>query len=298
MSGQDNYEDMIAALEATGDYRILRRLAPRQHLQPYDGCQTRLGIYLDLETTGLDATKDEIIEVAMVPFTYSPVDGRIFEVHEPFQALREPSKPIPPEITKLTGITDEMVAGKAIDPAEVSAFMSGAAIIVAHNAAFDRKFAERFCETFSTKPWACSLTQVDWASEGFEGTKLGYLLAGCGLFHGAHRAVDDCLAGVEVLARPLPVSGVPAFARLLEAARQPICRVWAEGAPYDLREILKYRKYKWSDGSDGRPKAWYTDVPEAKLENELEFLRREIYQRDVEPTVIRITAHDRFSVRC
>ncbi|MEI6560071.1 MAG: 3'-5' exonuclease [Rhodospirillaceae bacterium] len=288
---------MAAALEATGDYRILRRMQHRQHLLPYDGSPTRLGIFLDLETTGLDPAKNEIIEFAMLPFTYS-LDGRIFEVKEPFQGLRQPSTPIPPEITQLTGITDEMVVGKSIDPAEVSAFASGAAIIVAHNAAFDRRFAERFCDVFITKPWACSLSQVDWAAEGFEGSRLGYLLAGCGLYHGAHRAADDCRAGIEILARPLPVSGVPALAKLLEAARKPTHRIWAEGAPFDLRDALKARGYKWSDGSDGRPRAWYIDVTEEKGAAELDYLRREIYQGDIEPLVVKVTAYDRFSVRC
>ncbi|CUW37151.1 conserved protein of unknown function（contain Ribonuclease H-like domain& len=175
MPKPDEHEVMAAALEATGDYRVLRRLVPRQHITQPDGSKARQGIFLDLETTGLDPVKDEIIEMAMVPFTYS-LDGRVFEVQAAFQSLRQPADPIPAEITKLTGITDEMVAGKNIDPDEVAAFMAPAALIIAHNAAFDRKFAERFCPSFSTKPWACSMSQVDWAAEGFEGTKLGYLL--------------------------------------------------------------------------------------------------------------------------
>jgi DNA polymerase-3 subunit epsilon len=294
---KDEYEKMAVTLEATGDYRILRRLRPRRVIQEQDGTPTRLGIYLDLETTGLDAGKDEIIEMAMVPFVYG-LDGRIFEVREAFQALRQPSEPIHPDITKLTGITDEMVAGKTIDPKDVAAFAAPADMVVAHNAAFDRKFAEKFCDVFTTKPWACSMSQVDWAGEGFDGVKLGYLLAGCGLFHGAHRAADDCLAGIEVFARPLPVSGVPAMTKLLESARQATCRIWAEGAPFDFKDTLKARGYRWSDGNDGRPKAWYIDVVEPKLDGEMAYLRADIYQRDVNLTVVRITAHDRFSVRC
>lgn len=142
---------MAARLEASGDYRVLRRLAPRRQIEPQDGSPTRLGIFLDVETTGLDPLHDEIIELAMAPFTYG-LDGKIFDVGEPFSRLREPSKPIPPQITKLTGIDDAMVAGHAIDPAEVSRFVAPAALVVAHNANFDRRFLERFCETFSTKP--------------------------------------------------------------------------------------------------------------------------------------------------
>jgi len=45
-----------------------------------DDSPTRVGIFLYLETTGLDPAKDEIIEPAMVLFTYG-LDGRIYEIH-------------------------------------------------------------------------------------------------------------------------------------------------------------------------------------------------------------------------
>ncbi|MDH8555059.1 hypothetical protein QIH37_29375, partial [Klebsiella pneumoniae] len=70
------------------------------------------------------------------------------------------------------------------------------------------------------------------------------------------------------------------LALLLESARKPTVRIWAEQSPFDLREILKKRKYRWNDGSDGRPKAWYVDVPEANQADELKFLCDEIYRRD------------------
>jgi DNA polymerase-3 subunit epsilon len=292
-----DHDQAIAALEATGDYRVLRRLKPRPFIHRPDGSPTKLGLFLDLETTGLDAAKDEIIEIAMVPFNYG-LDGRIFEIGKPFQRLRQPSNPIPPEITELTGITDAMVAGQVIDPAEVTAFAAPAALIVAHNAAFDRGFAERFCETFTTKPWACSMSQVPWAAEGFDGTKLSYLLAGCGLFHGAHRAADDCLAAIEILARPLLKSGSLAFAKLLEEARKPTCRIWAENSPYDLKDQLKARGYRWNGDANGKPRAWYTDLPKDQVEAELQYLRSEIYQRNVQPRIVEMDAYDRFSDRC
>ena len=116
----------------------------------------RQGLFVDTETTGLDPARDEIIELAMVPFTYG-LDGQGYAVGEPFQQLREPSKSIPAEITALTGIDDAMVAGKRIDPNEVAHAAAPASLVV----------AERFCETFNTKPWACSMSEVDWAAEGY-----------------------------------------------------------------------------------------------------------------------------------
>jgi DNA polymerase-3 subunit epsilon len=235
--------------------------------------------------------------MAMVLFTYG-IDGTLYSLEKPFSRLRQPRDPIPPAITALTGLTNEMVAGQSIDPAEVASFIEPAALIVAHNARFDRRFAERFCEAFVTRPWACSMSEVNWAEEGFEGTRLGYLAMHCGLFFDGHRAVHDCEATLEILALPLPKSGATGLARLLETARQPTCRIWAVDAPFDLKDRLKARGYRWNGDGKGQPRAWYVDVPELLQEEELRFLRQEIYGREVALPEQRITAYDRFSERC
>lgn len=290
-------EEAIATLETSGDYRILRRLKSRPVVPVPDDESLRTAIFLDLETTGLDPGRDEIIEMALVPFTYGRSSGRIYEVKQAFQGLRQPAMPIPAKITELTGLDDAMVAGKSIDPGDVTRFMAGASLVIAHNARFDRPFAERFCPAFANAAWACSLSQVPWQDEGFAGTRLEYLAMWSGFFYDAHRATDDCLAAIELLARPLPKSGSLALQRLLEAARGITCRVWAENAPFDLKDHLKARGYRWNDGSDGRLRAWYTDIAEEALPTELDFLKAEIYQRDFDPPVTRITARDRFSSR-
>ncbi|WP_348637460.1 exonuclease domain-containing protein [Bradyrhizobium sp. ISRA430] len=102
-------------------------------------------------------------------------------------------------MTSLTGISDEMVAGHRIEAAAVESFVQDSVIVIAHNAAFDRKFAERFWAVFEHKAWGCSATEVEWRHHGFAGAQLGYLLNGAGFFHHAHRAVDDCHALVEIL---------------------------------------------------------------------------------------------------
>jgi DNA polymerase-3 subunit epsilon len=290
-------EQMAEALEASGRYRILRRIEPRSVIEMPDGTPTRRGIFLDVETTGLDPVSDEIVQLAMLPFDYTD-DGRIFAVHEPFDALRDPGRPIPPAITELTGISDSMVAGAVIDLTEVASFFGSAALLIAHNAEFDRPFCEKFCPDFAKAAWACSWREVPWKEEGFDGARLSLLAAGHGLFFDGHRAVHDCRAGIEVLARPLPRSGRRALAALLESARAPRWRVWAVGAPYIKRAILKERGYRWSDGNDGRPKSWYADVAADVIEGERRYLREEIYGRHVDIDACRITAFDRYSGRC
>jgi DNA polymerase-3 subunit epsilon len=287
---------MAEALSRSTDYRVLRRLVPRPTSMPPSGQETKIGILLDTETTGLDHSTHEIIELGMVKFDYTP-DGRIVGVRDTFSAFNEPSAPIPPEVTALTAITDGMVAGHRIDEAAVNAFVEGAVITIAHNSGFDRKFAERYWPAFEGVAWGCSATEIDWRGHGFAGAQLGYLLNGAGFFHQAHRAVDDCHALLEVLNFTLPTTGVPALAALLENARKPTVRIWAEQSPFELKDSLKRRGYRWNDGSDGRPKSWHIDVCETALDEELTFLRTEIYLRHVEPRLQTLTAFTRFSSR-
>src|ERR1700761_4008295 len=268
---------MAKALERSGGYRVLRRLRPLAKREPPAGMKTRIGLFVDVETTGLDPVRDEIIELAMAPFTYGS-DGEIYGVGEPFQQLRQPSKPIPAEITAITGIDDAIVEGKAIDPEAVATFAAPAALVIAHNAAFDRKFLERYSETFNTKPWACSMSQVDWAAEGYEGAKLAYLATGAGFFYDRHRATHDCMAAIELLARTHPKGGRTGLAQLLEAARAPTWRIWAENSPFDLKDVLKARGYRWNGEGTATPRAWYIDVAEGARAEEEAFLKAEIYR--------------------
>jgi DNA polymerase-3 subunit epsilon len=293
----EQLEAMAATLESSGRYRVLRRIEPQAPVEPAEGTPTRLGLLLDLETTGLDPEQDEIIEWAMLPFTYG-LDGMLYALGEPFSRLRQPSRPIPPAVTELTGITDAMVAGQQIDPEEVAAFVAPAALVIAHNARFDRRFAERFCPAFASKPWACSMDGVDWAGEGFEGTRLGYLAMRHGLFFGGHRAVQDCEATLEILARPLPRSGATALCRVLESARQASWRIWAAEAPFEAKDRLKARGYRWNgEATERNPRSWYRDVAEADHAAELAFLQAEIYGWAVDLPIQKLTAYDRFSER-
>src|SRR5580693_3715249 len=104
---------------------------------------TKVGILFDVETTGLDTAADEVVELGMVKFSYHP-DGTVSEVLDTFCSFNEPSRAIPDHAIRLHGITNEMTAGHKIDCEVISAFASDAAVVIAHNASFDRKFAERY----------------------------------------------------------------------------------------------------------------------------------------------------------
>jgi DNA polymerase-3 subunit epsilon len=292
----EDTESLVRRLEATGDYKVLRRLVPRQPTSQPASPGDKIGVIVDFETTGLDFAKDEIIEAAMLKFSYSGC-GAVTGVTGIFQAFNQPAAPIPIEVIELTGITDEMVAGHEIDTATLEAFVSDANIVIAHAAVFDRRFAERSWDIFQHKHWACSATGIDWQKHGFSGAKLTYLLTESGFFHDAHRALDDCYATLEILAGRLPATSATALGALLDRARRKTFRVWAEAAPFHFKDTLKRRRYRWNDGTDGGPRSWCVEVDEADFDAELDYVRKKLYQRDADINYREITALDRFSNR-
>jgi DNA polymerase-3 subunit epsilon len=289
--------DAATALEASGDYRVLRKLGRRRQFCAPDGTATKIGIILDIETTGLDHAADEIIELGMVKFTFSG-DGCVFEVVDELSALREPTMPIPAAVTELTGITAEMVVGQRIDVEKVEPFIADAVLVIAHGAAFDRPFCEALLPAFVDKHWACSNTEVDWQARRHRGSKLTYLLNDFGLFYEGHRALDDCYALLEVLAATTPHAVGTGLGALLQTARKATVRIWAPAAPFEHKDMLKARGYRWSDGSGEAPRAWWKDVEQATADAELAFLRERVYHSDqVDLPTNRYTSLQRYSRR-
>jgi DNA polymerase III subunit epsilon len=294
----DDLENAAKVLEASPNYQIQRRLVPKESYgEPDPNEEVLVGIILDTETTGFDPEHDSVIEIAVLPFTFSR-DGRLFSVGKPFQALQEPPAPLDPEISKVTGLKDEDLVGHCIDIAALEAAIEPAVLIIAHHAAFDRPFVERLSTVFQEKAWACSMNDIAWKEEGVTSLKLEWIALTFGLFFKAHRALQDCQAVLELLSLPLPVSGGTGFANLLEAARRPTKRIWAVNAHYGRKDALKRRGYRWSGGEDGRLKAWHQDVTEEHVEDEMEWLTSEIYSgRGDWIEITNITAFARYSRR-
>jgi len=289
-------QELIDQLTATGDYKVIRRLKPVDQYHDDTGAEKKIGLYLDTEATGLDPDREKVIELAMVPFEYD-AEGRIYRILPAYNALQDPGIPIPAFITSITGITDEMVAGQAIDLDQVAQFLSGASLVIAHNARFDRPFVESLYPGFEAVAWACSIADVNWNEEGFEGVKLEYLGYKYGFFYEGHRATIDCQAGIELLSQTLP-SGERVMKRLLDNAGRTDVRVWAERAPFQKKDLLKQRGYRWSPGGEGIRKAWYKDLPEDQVDAEMVYLNQEVYPRAVKALPMdRLDAKLRYSRR-
>jgi DNA polymerase-3 subunit epsilon len=291
-------EQMARSLIESGGYRVIRRLEPQTEYHPPDNSPKLVAAIVDVETTGTNAESDKVIELGICLFEYLRHDGRIYKVLGSWEWFEDPGFSIPPEITNLTGITDEMVAGYSIDGRAVSDLLGRVVLVIAHNAAFDRGFLEKRLPAFATKHWACSHSDIDWKAEGIRSSALEFVAYALGFFHDGHRAASDCRATLHILAQPLPRTGRLALQALLDRARIPTWRLWARDSAIVTKDVLKNRGYTWSPGEFGRPRCWYSDVSDADKAAEAAWLRANVIEPNQAVWALRITARDRYSDRC
>lgn len=218
-----------------------------------DPTARNVGVVVDVETTGLSATDDVIIELAMRRFRWDDA-GRITNVGRRWCWLEDPARPISDEIAKLTGLDDGMLAGQEIDEGAARRILLSATVCIAHNASFDRRRVEARLE-LEGLPWACSCAEIPWRDYGFDGRSLGYLLVQSGFYNGAHRASDDVDSTIALLAQEV-APGRTALAEMVERSFADTWIVRAKGAAFELKDALKARGYRW----DGDRKVWWLEV--------------------------------------
>lgn len=155
-------------------------------------------VVFDIETTGLSKETESITEIGAVKV----VDGKIIDR---FSTFVNPERPIPAEITKLTGITNEMVADAPVITEILPKFLEFCqdAVLVAHNANFDTGFirlnAERKCgiEVKNTVLDTLELSRA--LLPELKKHKLDIICEQLGVsLEGHHRAVNDAEATAEV----------------------------------------------------------------------------------------------------
>lgn len=234
-----------------------------------------LAAVLDVETTGLSSADDSVIEIGIVLFKYNRLTSEYLGVQETYSALHDPGVPLSAEITALTGLTDEAVRGKRIDWLSVERILAASEIVIAHNAGFDRVFVEKYLPAVaSRKLWACSLKQVDWSAKGYGVQRLEVLSIFHGFFVDSHRALSDANGLLYLLQMHDPLSDAPYLKELIINAKRPFAKISALYSPFESKDLLKQRRYRW----DPALKTWFKQIYQDSVPAELAWLEAEIYK--------------------
>jgi len=249
----------------------------------------RTGVVLDCETTGLNPPEDRVISVGLRQFQFRRDTGALAAAGARYYGLEDPGIPIPERVTRITGLTDDDVRGRAIDWALVARLIDESDVVIAHNARFDRAFIDDRIGG-PRKAWLCSLDLLDWRGYGFPTASLEVLCVWHGFFVSSHDAMEDADCLLHLLSHREPGGEATYLGRLLAVGRQPTSRVWAQGSPYESRHALKDRGYRW----DPRRRAFWRDIPTEAEGAEEEWLADSVYEGACLAAMERISVFDRY----
>jgi DNA polymerase-3 subunit epsilon len=268
--------------------RVLTLIAlpPTRPLSP--GAKRVQACLLDVQTTGLDARSDAVIELVALPVVLDSCTGHVVEIGEPIGGMRHPGRDLPALIEHRTGLTNRMLAGQRLPLGPLAACIGQAQLIIAFHAAFDRAFAGADAILPAVNAgavWACAKRDVPWAERGgYRAESLDALLAA----HARHflpdtaRSTEHCVATLALLQHPFADGSLP-MAHLLHAVRQKEWLFVVRNTPTESNQLLKERGYQWFPGDATRAepinryKGWYVVVPDDVKELEWAWIRATLY---------------------
>lgn len=178
-------------------------------------------VVVDLETTGLDPKKDKIIEIGAVKV-------RGGEVADTFEKLIYPGRKLSQKIVELTGITDEMLAGKPLIGDVIPEFLAfaGEDILIGHCVLFDYSFLKRAVVNYGENYERQGIDMLKISREllpDLESRSLSFLCGHYGIEYSPHRALPDARATHELyqrLCKEFPKATLEAPRDLLYAVKK------------------------------------------------------------------------------
>ncbi len=159
-------------------------------------------VVFDIETTGLRADRDAITEIGAVRVSGGKITDK-------FQTFVNPMRPIPKNITELTGISDDMVADAPVISDAIKSFFDFAkdTVLVAHNASFDTSFIKEASRQNGIEYTFTHIDTLELARCLVPEAKNYKLDTLTKLFRikltNHHRAIDDATATGEIFVRLL-----------------------------------------------------------------------------------------------
>ena len=205
-------------------------------------------LFIDTETTGLDPKLNRVIEVAAALWHFEGDRNRIVRS---FSMLcnDNPGISTSPEITKINGITQDLLDSRGVDIAAVlkhltENYVAFADYLCAHNAAFDRCFLEEEMTRKGfpkwDKPWIDTKVDLPYPDE-FTSKRLGHLAAEHGFLNPfPHTALADTMTMARIMSNY-------SLDFIIKSSAAEIFHLTMQTSfeDYDTREKLKRLGFHW-----------------------------------------------------
>jgi len=206
---------------------------------------------IDLETTGLDPTQDQVIELGAI--LYSVKHQTILEQFSCLLFVQENpqeyTNKIPAKATHERGYSSSRLDRVLMDFADDSDYL------IAHNAAFDKQW-NLFDELW--QPWLCTCEDFIWPKNHQKANLINTCLNhGIGVTK-VHRALSDCQLIAELFDRADDLQGL--FEKAIARSQEPLLTVLA-GVNYDTRHLAQKAKFYWEPNK----KVWQKEIKQSDL---------------------------------
>lgn len=214
-------------------------------------------VAFDLETSGLNCEKDEIIEIGALKVR----DGKVIER---FSRLIKPKVPVPPEITAITGITNEMLSEAPPIEKVIPEFVLFCRdeILLGHNVMFDYKFTKVYAKRYGLpfeKKGIDTLKIARKVLPELESRSLGALCVHYDIVNqAAHRAYHDALATAKIY-HMMAHFYEEKYPKLFEPEnlvyhQKKVSPATAKQKAY-LNELIKYHKIEFNQDMEAMSKS-------------------------------------------
>jgi DNA polymerase III subunit epsilon len=215
---------------------------------------------LDLETTGLDPEKDEVIEIGAI--LYSVKHQTVLRQYSTVIPVKENPQE---SINKISVEASQSLLeydgelGRSDIFVPVFGMVQKSEYLIAHNANFDKHW--QLVSHFD-KPWFCTYEDFIWPHNHKPSNLITTALNhGIGVTK-AHRALSDCQLIAELFDRTEDLQGL--FERAIARSNEPRYLVIAQ-VDYDSRQLAKDFNFYWEFYKDTPKKVWQKELRESDL---------------------------------
>lgn len=212
-------------------------------------------LVIDLETTGLDVNSHELIGLAAMLVEVQKPTGCLIRVLKRYDGLQEPAQELSPWAAGIVGYDHSALVGQRFDLQRINEMVQACDLVVAHNAYFDRAFVERVIPAFHSRPWVCSLHDIDWwGLQAQEAASVEKLALRLGHDMNSFMPMPTVEAMVHLLASPLPVTKETGFGALIAASKGPFIKFVIPDPEQKLEIVMLEYSIEYSE----QDRAWST----------------------------------------